>query len=157
MSAYTKSPRYRRCQAIFDGAYPDFRDASKRYADQIAQVIDHNSQLLDVGCGRTSLALDVLRQAKRRIGIDLSLSDLVHNSSMQAVALADAVQLPFADASFDVLVSQWVVEHFVDPQAAFAELGRVLRPGGRLVLLTTNARHYIPLISACCRMACRAS
>ncbi|RMG87118.1 MAG: class I SAM-dependent methyltransferase [Chloroflexi bacterium] len=147
MSAYTESPRYRRCQAIFDRTYPNFRDAGQRYADRIAAALTEETRLLDVGCGRTSLAADVMQQAQARIGIDLSFSDLQHNTSMHAVAMADAAHLPFPDAHFDLLVSQWVVEHFVEPEAAFTEMARVLRPDGRLVLLTTNANNYIPLVS----------
>jgi demethylmenaquinone methyltransferase/2-methoxy-6-polyprenyl-1,4-benzoquinol methylase len=51
---------------------------------------------------------------------------------------ADAVQLPFADAQFDVVVSAFVVRNLVDVGRGIAEQTRVLRPGGRLAVLETT-------------------
>ena len=47
--------------------------------------------------------------------------------------------LPFADASFDIVVSVWVLEHLETPENVFAEVARVLKPGGHFVFLTPNA------------------
>ena len=49
--------------------------------------------------------------------------------------MIDALQLPFADASFDAVISGFLLRNLVDLPAAFAEMLRVLRPGGRLVAL----------------------
>lgn len=144
---YTQTPRYRRCQAIFDRAYPNFRNAGQRYQDQVAAVTNTTTLLLDIGCGRMSLAEEAIKTANQSVGIDLMHSDLIYNETMDIKALANAGTLPFPDATFDVLISQWVVEHFDDPMAAFKEMNRVLRPGGYLVFLTTNANNYIPLFS----------
>lgn len=145
--SFTQSTRYQRCQAIFDRAYPDFRNAGQRYHDHVAAVIQPTSRVLDVGCGRMSLAAEALQQAQQLIGIDLVHEDLRQNPLVHGAAIATANQLPFADGSFDVVVSQWVVEHFEQPRDAFREMSRVLRPGGHLVFLTTNANNYIPLVS----------
>jgi ubiquinone/menaquinone biosynthesis C-methylase UbiE len=147
MSTYTESKTYRRCQEIFDRTYPDFRDAGKRYKDLISTALTEDMALLDVGCGRISLAAPTIREARYSVGVDLMLSDLLHNNTVDDTAVADAGQLPFPAESFDVLVSQWVVEHFEHPTVTFREMARVLKPGGRLVFLTTNANNYIPLIS----------
>lgn len=145
--SYTQSPRYRRCQAIFDRAYPNFRNGGERYQDEVAAAITPETRLLDVGCGRINLANEAIQTARLAVGIDLSHADLAHNQSVDYAILANAGKLPFPDTCFDVLVSQWVVEHFEQPVEAFREMGRVLRPGGRLVFLTTNANNYIPLFS----------
>lgn len=145
--SFTQSPRYQRCQAIFDRAYPDFRDAGQRYCDHVAAVTQPTSCVLDVGCGRMSLAAEALQQVAHLIGIDLVHADLLQNPLVHGAAVATANQLPFADATFDVVISQWVVEHFQDPQTAFNEMCRVLKTGGYLVFLTTNANNYIPLVS----------
>lgn len=144
---YTESSKYRRCQAIFDRAYPNFKDAGTRYHEQVEQFVSPTTRLLDVGCGRMSLAGKAVENAKLSVGIDLVASDLLHNQTVQHSVLANAGRLPFPHAYFDVLISQWVVEHFDDPVASFQEMGRVLRPGGRLLFLTTNANNYIPLFS----------
>lgn len=145
--SFTETPRYRRCQAIFDRAYPNFRNAGDQYQDAVAAVTDSTTCLLDIGCGRMSLAQQAIQTAYYTVGIDLMHSDLLENYTVNARAMANAVSLPFPDGYFDVLISQWVVEHFNEPTAAFREMNRVLRPGGHLVFLTTNANNYIPLFS----------
>jgi ubiquinone/menaquinone biosynthesis C-methylase UbiE len=144
---YTDTPRYRRCQALFDRAYPNFENAEQRYRAMVEAVTQADTRLLDVGCGRMSLAQPAIDAARWRVGIDLSWEDLRRNESMQAVTQASATALPFPDAAFDVVISQWVVEHFDAPGGAFREIARVLRPGGHVALLTTNAHNYIPLAS----------
>jgi ubiquinone/menaquinone biosynthesis C-methylase UbiE len=145
--SYTESPRYRRCQSIFDRAYPDFLNAGDQYQNAVAAVTNSSSRLLDIGCGRMSLAEQAVQTANYTVGIDLMHADLLENSTLHAKAMANAATLPFPDATFDVLISQWVVEHFNEPTTAFREMNRVLRPGGHLVFLTTNANNYIPLFS----------
>jgi ubiquinone/menaquinone biosynthesis C-methylase UbiE len=47
-------------------------------------------------------------------------------------------RLPFADGSFDCVTCGWVIEHLPDPRPGLAEMGRVLKPGGSLLLLATE-------------------
>jgi ubiquinone/menaquinone biosynthesis C-methylase UbiE len=51
---------------------------------------------------------------------------------------ADVTSLPFADATFDGATCGYVIEHVPDTRAGLAEIARVLRPGGRLLLLATE-------------------
>lgn len=139
--------RYQRCQQLFARWYPNFRNAGEQYHDLIAAVVSQDTTLIDIGCGRMSLAETAIRIARRSVGVDLSLSDLQQNMTVSQRVLADAGHLPFATASFDVLVSQWTIEHLPDPQPVFDEMSRVVRPGSPLILFTTNAHHYIPLVS----------
>jgi ubiquinone/menaquinone biosynthesis C-methylase UbiE len=53
-------------------------------------------------------------------------------------AVADLTRLPYADAAFDAVVCGWVLEHLPDPRPGLCELARVLRPGGKLLLLSTE-------------------
>ncbi|GAB4552712.1 MAG: hypothetical protein OHK0023_21090 [Anaerolineae bacterium] len=146
-TAYTQSATYRRCQALFDAQYPNFQNAGQIYAQWASERIEGTTTVLDVGCGRDSLAAEAIRKARRSLGVDLVPSDLIHNQLVHWPALANAYALPFPTAHVDVITSQWVVEHFPDPQRAFAEMRRVLRPDGSIILLTTNAANYVPRLS----------
>lgn len=65
---------------------------------------------------------------------------LAHDARYEIVT-GDAFRLPFADASFDTVVCIRVVHHFADPRLAIREFARVLRPGGVLVLESSNKRN----------------
>ncbi|MDX1978651.1 MAG: methyltransferase domain-containing protein, partial [Bryobacteraceae bacterium] len=56
--------------------------------------------------------------------------------------------LPFADASFDMIISRSVVEHLADPPRVFREFARVLRPGGKVVIITPNKYDYVSVLAA---------
>ena len=56
--------------------------------------------------------------------------------------------LPFRDATFDIAISSHVAEHLTQPERVFGELSRVLKPGGRLLILTPNRWHYVTVSSA---------
>jgi SAM-dependent methyltransferase len=73
------------------------------------------------------LSPGMLRRARRRLA-----SDRV------SFAVADLTRLPYADGLFDAAVCGWVLEHLPDPRLGLRELARVLAPGGRLLLLTTE-------------------
>lgn len=147
MSTASRSPTYQRCQALFDRRYPQFRDAGMQYHDLVAALLPPGGALLDLGCGRDSLAAGPITQAGHAVGIDLSRADLRANSVVHHALLADGGALPLATASFDLVISQWVVEHLARPRPVFAEISRVLRPGGHVLVFTTNAWNYVPLAS----------
>lgn len=144
---FTSTSQYRRCQEIFARWCPGFRNAGELFRDLVADLVTPETLLLDLGCGRTSLAAEPIQRAKRSVGVDLSLSDLQHNRALDAVIMADGEVLPFADSSFDLVVSQWAVEHLEHPGLVFAQIARILRPGGSCVIFTTNAHNYVPLLS----------
>ena len=101
---------------------------------------------LDAGCGDgrylAALAADL---PARRAGVDLS--ERILETARQRVE-ADYRQgsieaLPFADREFDLVLCTQVIEHVLDADGAVAELARVLRPGGALVISTDNARNHV--------------
>ena len=59
------------------------------------------------------------------------------NDRISQVA-ADLTRLPYADESFDAIVCGWVLEHLPDPRPGLRDLARVLRPGGKMLLLVTE-------------------
>lgn len=97
-------------------------------------------RLLDMGCGTGELVARIhqLSPAVRIFGADLAPAMLRQASEKvtRAAALiaADAVRLPFAAAVFDVVVSSSSFHYWPSPEAGLAEIQRVLRPGGRLVI-----------------------
>jgi len=103
-------------------------------------------QILDVGSGAGQIAQHLLKYADRGAGItcfDLSPEMLKRarkrmKSSRPMFLAADLSQLPFADQSFDCITCGYVLEHLPDPRAGLAELARVMVPGGRMLLLTTE-------------------
>lgn len=89
---------------------------------------------LDIGCGGAPYA----KYFPYRIGFD-------HAAGPGVDVVGDAHALPFADASFERILCTEVLEHLVDPPKAIAEMRRVLKPGGILVLTT---RFVFPLHDA---------
>jgi SAM-dependent methyltransferase len=104
--------------------------------------------VLDAGCGRASLLRPFRPRIKRFVGADIHLpaaGALPYLDEFAAVDLcADGGAFPAA--SFDVILSNFTVEHFADPAAAFRNLRAWLRPGGCLVITTVNRRH--PFVAA---------
>ena len=94
------------------------------------------SVVLDIGCGTGDLARNLRRRGHMPVGIDLSLGMLRAARSGGAPLLqADAAQLPVPARAVDAVVSGFAVRNFADLIGVTNELGRVLRPGGRLALL----------------------
>lgn len=90
-------------------------------------------RILDVGCGRGFVTRQVQRLAPATIGIDLN-AHAVGNGVTAGLRVMDAQRLAFPDASFDKIYALHVIEHIPDLTAAFAEIDRVLRPGGTVLL-----------------------
>lgn len=103
-------------------------------------------QILDVGCGAGQLSGHVLKFADPQAQItcfDLA-PEMVRRarrrlkSDVPNFLAADLTRLPFADSSFDCITCGYVLEHLPDPRPGLAELARVLQPGGRMLLITSE-------------------
>lgn len=101
--------------------------------------------MLDAGCGTGRLAAELADTGIARVwGVDPSPEMLaVARAKTRRAGFKQArvESLPFKDAWFDAAVA-WLVVHLVDRPAAFAELHRVLRPGGRLAVVTFDPAHF---------------
>jgi SAM-dependent methyltransferase len=103
--------------------------------------------VLDAGCGRTSPLIGYRDRIARFVGVDIhpAAAPLAYLDEFATVDLCldrDA----FPDGTFDVILSNFTLEHFEDPRAALANLRHWLRPGGTLVITTVNRRH--PFVAA---------
>jgi SAM-dependent methyltransferase len=98
--------------------------------------------VLDVACGPGLVACAFARIASQVTGVDLTPAMLERGRALAAerglsnvdFQLGDVHPLPFADASFSIVVSRFAFHHFQDPAAVLAEMRRVCRPGGRVVV-----------------------
>lgn len=128
--------------------------AWRREVIRIAQV-PHNGLLLDLGTGTGDLAREALRQQPgcRPVAADFTLNMMLVGKGNPGPTLrwscADALNLPFPDESFDVVISGFLLRNVVDLPQALREQHRVLKPGGRMVALDTTrprANLFSPLI-----------
>jgi SAM-dependent methyltransferase len=103
---------------------------------------------LDVGCGRqlipswmkghAEIESDLKSGSRTVIGVDPDIAALSDNRSLALRVNGNAAELPFADGCFDLVTSNMVFEHVEDPLESLIEIRRVLREGGRLIVLTPN-------------------
>jgi len=113
-------------------------------------------RLLEVGCGDGPyLAWASRQETAGVVGADISPLILREargrvtqegHAGIVRLAAADAVSLPFADASFDRLLATQVIEHVPRHEAALREMRRVLRPGGELVISTDHRDNRVTQI-----------
>ncbi|GAA4303060.1 SAM-dependent methyltransferase [Actinomadura luteofluorescens] len=110
-------------------------------------AIGEDETVLDIGCGTGQLTLLAARRAARAVGVDISdpmLARARADAAEQGIGnarfdQADAQAHPFEEGGFDVVVSRGGVMFFSDPAAAFANIARALRPGGRMVFIVPQA------------------
>jgi SAM-dependent methyltransferase len=112
--------------------------------------IKAGQRVLDVGCGTGVVALAAARTGAHVTGLDLTPELLARARENAAIAGAeidwyegDAEALPFKDASFDVVVSQFGHIFAPRPEVATREMLRVLKPGGTIAFATWPPEHYI--------------
>ena len=106
-----------------------------------ARLAGPGQRVLDVASG-AGFGLALLEHSGAwPVGVDYSahaLADVRERQPCAALVRADAARLPFADESFDVVVSFETIEHVADACALVRAIRRVLKPGGLLVLSTPN-------------------
>jgi ubiquinone/menaquinone biosynthesis C-methylase UbiE len=117
----------------------DFKDCARRIADGLAA----GAKVLEVAPGPGYLAVELARLGPYRItGLDISRSFVRMASEYAEQAgvdvefrLGDAASLPFPEHTFDFVACRAAFKNFSDPVAALREMHRVLRPGGRALII----------------------
>ena len=147
-------------QIVFDTARGKAMEKNYLSPDLIAQRVRTldllaprlGEHILDIGVGPGLLAYDLARLVGpdgRVVGVDVS-ADMVAlagtrlgDMAQVELTVGDAVRLPVPDGAFDAAVSTQVYEYVPDMPAALAELHRVLKPGGRALILDTDWRSIV--------------
>ncbi len=97
------------------------------------------AHVLDLGCGPAHYSAALRAAGARVVGVDLDEDELRTPAAAVGTAVAsDATRLPFPDCAFDGVFSSNMLEHTPDPAGVFAEVERVLRPGGWAWVSWTN-------------------
>jgi len=122
---------------VFGAVFAAGRKASIAAAERVG------GRILDVGIG-TGISLTGYSPKNRVVGVDYCEPMLrkAHErvaehalAHVEALAVMDAQQLAFPDATFDAVVAQYVITTVPDPEAALDEIARVTRPGGEIILV----------------------
>jgi ubiquinone/menaquinone biosynthesis C-methylase UbiE len=142
-----------RSRAAFDRQAPDYDTAAcgrhaRRLHDDVVAAAEAFAfaAVLDVGCGTgaTLAALVAARPGLQARGVDLSprMIEVARErlGDLADVEVADAEQLPLADAAVDLVTCVDSLHHYPHPEVALAEMRRVTRPGGGLVIGEWRAR-----------------
>ena len=121
---------------VFGAVFDPGRKASIEAAEKIG------GRILDVGIG-TGISLQDFSRANSIVGVDISEPMLrkaqrrvkeAGLTNVECLAVMDATKLGFPDASFDVVVAQFVITAVPDPDATLDEFLRVTKPGGEIIL-----------------------
>lgn len=155
--AISRRPRTKEDLArCYDAAARDWQRITRRYglraayqrslkASGVAAALDQigsKAEVLDCGVGSGALAIalsGIVADRPNIHGIDLSSAmldvaavEMRHAGLRPYLRQADILAMPYADASFDLVMAAHVIEHLPDPQLALKEMMRVLKPGGML-------------------------
>jgi ubiquinone/menaquinone biosynthesis C-methylase UbiE len=146
-------------EPLVEKFYPRFYDldfpyavARSRYRGWIRDLLAQGEvqRVLDCGCGDGyhSVTAELAPQHHvELIGVDVAFSALRENRLIQRKAVADAELMPFASDSFDLIVCESVLEHLLAPEKFLHEAYRILRPHGRLMILTSGRRHPLMILN----------
>jgi phosphatidylethanolamine/phosphatidyl-N-methylethanolamine N-methyltransferase len=137
----TMAKAYARWAPVYDLVFGAVFERGRRASIEAAERI--GGRILDVGVG-TGISLPDYSRSNRIVGVDYSEPMLrkakervvEHKlDNVECVAVMDAKHLGFPDASFDVVVAQYVITAVPEPEATLDEFARVLKPGGEIILV----------------------
>lgn len=134
-------------QPLFDKYYyakPDFVDGTSRFLQVCRENIPPGAEILEIGAGPDNACSEAFNKMGTVTGVDVD-PDVKTNKFLSRAFVFDGNQMPFADASFNACVSNFVAEHVEHPIEHFKEVARVLRPGGVYCLRTPNLFHYVSM------------
>ena len=148
-----KQSTFKSCWELIDREYPEVKDKYTLMYDLVNKSIESLENrldkitILDAGCGHSTMT-DYKSTAKLTfIGADLSQDNVKNNEDIDFGFVSDLNQIPLKNNSVDIIVSAMVFEHLQDPDAAFKEFNRILKPKGSLVFATPCIYNIVTIIN----------
>jgi 2-polyprenyl-6-hydroxyphenyl methylase / 3-demethylubiquinone-9 3-methyltransferase len=118
-----------------DGVFAMLHWLARARANLVPPAASGGAVLVDLGCGAGLMTPYLRGKGYRHVGVDLVVSALEQAASHGLLAVrGDVTRLPLADGCADVVIAGEILEHVTDLRSAVAEMCRILRPGGLLVL-----------------------
>lgn len=124
-----------------------YRTKTGRYVDRtekwlvFSMLHTKSGKALDLGCGTGNYTLELKKRGFEVIGLDASeeMLKIACSKGLNCIK-GDAYSLPFPDESFDLVLSVTMFEFIHEPENVIAEIHRVLKPGGEVLIGTMNGR-----------------
>lgn len=128
--------RQNRLRQRFRLTNPEWQPATEIYAGLVGQHLQPGSRILDLGCGRGGLLEQLAHPLEKCTGLDPDLESLHQHRLRDGTPPLSRVaglsqHLPFSGQAFDLIFTSWVLEHLIQPEDDWRQIGRVLRPGDR--------------------------
>jgi SAM-dependent methyltransferase len=125
---------------------PGWQDGTSEFHELCREHAPPGARILEVGAGPSNPTSAFLATLGELHGIDVS-DEVFGNTYLRKSDLIVGDRYPVPDETFDLVVSNYVVEHVANPREHLAEIRRVLKPGGRYVFRTPNLVHYVAIVS----------
>lgn len=134
------------------------QDGTIEFYTRVNALIDKSMVVLDFGAGRASWYEDetcdyrkqlrlLMGKVSKVIACDVSEDVLENRAANETVQIKIGEPLPFADNTFDMIVSDYTFEHIADANAVAQELTRILKPGGWICARTPSKFGYISVLT----------
>lgn len=143
-------PRYDGIADWYDEAFAGYARGEASSAAHLRRLLGpRHGWCLDIACGTGNHFQTIAATGRRVLGVDISTDQLrVARRRARTLVVADAIQLPFADRSFDTVTSTFLHTDIDDMAPVFREVERALRPGGRFIYIGTHPcfiGHFVEL------------
>jgi ubiquinone/menaquinone biosynthesis C-methylase UbiE len=120
-------------------------EQKKRFLKKLGLTNIKGQKVLDIGCGDGGDALIFANMEADVIGVDITPHPNWHQLERHNLAfkIADACNLPFSSETFDIVFEKDMLHHIKNPQKALAEIKRVTKKGGQIIIIEANRYNLI--------------
>jgi SAM-dependent methyltransferase len=137
-------------QALFDRYYHSKSwhvGGTERFHQICRARLANRGQILEIGAGPANPTTAFLAGLAPVTGLDVS-TEVLANPNLTHAQVYDGTTFPLPDDTFDLCVSNYVLEHVADPVSHFQEVFRILKPGACYCFRTPNRWHYVTIASS---------